>query len=163
MINREAYEQYESALKQGIKYYNACVVRGEYPYPQVLDEILDDTMDAGRLDMGLVDIPAEQIVGTVSVGRRDAFAGNFMPLLGPKTEFGAKWIFLCNVHLSEKGFSDPITCFEYMGRFYVQEGHKRVSVLKSYGAPYIQGYVTRIIPSYSNDPAVQIYYEFMRF
>ena len=65
--------------------------------------------------------------------------------------------------IRDRGFSDPITCFEYMGRFYVQEGHKRVSVLKSYGAPYIQGYVTRIIPSYSNDPAVQIYYEFMRF
>lgn len=163
MINHEAYEQYESALRQGIKYYNSCVVRGEYPYPQVLDEILDDTMDAGRVDMGLIDIPADQIVGTVSLGRRDAFAGNFMPLLGPKTEFGSKWIFLCDVHLSAKGFSDPITCFEYMGRFYVQEGHKRVSVLKSYGAPYIEGNVTRIIPSYSDDPAVQIYYEFMRF
>lgn len=162
-MNREAYEQYESALKQGIRYYNACVVRGDYPYPQVLDEILDDTMDAGRIELGLVDIPADQIVGTVSVGRRDAFAGNFMPLLGPKTEFGAKWIFLCDVHLGVKGFSDPITCYEYMGRFYVQEGHKRVSVLKSYDCPYIQGVVTRIIPSYSNDPAVQIYYEFMRF
>lgn len=48
-----------------------------------------------------------------------------------------------------------------MGRFYVQEGNKRVSVLKSYGAPAIDAYVTRIIPAYSQDQAIQVYYEFL--
>ena len=61
------------------------------------------------------------------------------------------------------GIQDPIRCYEYMGRFYVQEGNKRVSILKSYNAPTIPGNVTRVIPEYSSDTEVRIYYEFMHF
>ena len=50
-----------------------------------------------------------------------------------------------------------------MGRFYVQEGNKRVSVLKYFDASSITGNVTRVVPQYSDDPAVQMYYEFMHF
>ena len=163
MSLQEASEQYSHAYRLGQKHYRACVVRGEYPYPQVLDEVLDETMVVGRFDLGLVDIPAEQIVGTKSSGRKAAFAGNFMPLLPESTEFAAKWIALCSAHLGDEGIRDPIKCCEYMGRFYVQEGNKRVSVLKSYDSPTIPGYVTRIVPEYSDDPSVQNYYEFMHF
>ena len=50
-----------------------------------------------------------------------------------------------------------------MGRFYVQEGNKRVSVLKYFDATSILGNVIRVVPQYSDDPAVQMYYEFMHF
>ena len=163
MSRQEAFEQYNLALKQGQKYYKSAVISGGYPYPQVLDEVLDESMVAGRIEMGLVDIPAEQIVGVKSAGRRSALAGNFMPLLSADSEFASKWISLCEAHLGDEGIRDPIKCCEYMGRFYVQEGNKRVSVLKSYGAPTVPGMVTRIVPEYSEDPAVQIYYEFMGF
>lgn len=160
MSRQEANEQYAKALKAGQKHYRECVLRGRYPYPQVLDEILDDSMAAGRVDMGLVSIPTEDIVGAKAVGRTSAFAANFMPLLAANTEFAAKWVELCMAHLGE-GIRDPIRCYEYMGRFYIQEGNKRVSVLKSYGAPAIDAYVTRIIPAYSQDQAIQVYYEFL--
>lgn len=163
MSRQEALDQYNYALKLGQKYYKSAVVSGGYPYPQVLDEVLDESMVVGRMEMGLVDIPAEQIAGVKSAGRKSALAGNFMPILGAESEFASKWISLCEAHLSDEGIRDPIKCCEYMGRFYVQEGNKRVSVLKSYGAPTIPGLVTRIIPEFSDDPAVQIYYEFMRF
>ena len=163
MSRQEALEQYNYALKLGQKYYKAAVIRGEYPYLQALDDLLDESMVMGRVEMGLVNIPAEQIVGVQSVGRRTALAGNFMPLLGTDSEFASKWITLCDAHLSDEGIRDPVKCCEYMGRFYVQEGNKRVSVLKSYGAPTIPGMVTRLVPEYSEDPAVQIYYEFMHF
>ena len=163
MSRQEALEQYNYALKLGQKYYKAAVIRGEYPYLQALDDLLDESMVMGRVEMGLVNIPAEQIVGVQSVGRRTALAGNFMPLLGTDSEFASKWISLCDAHLSDEGIRDPVKCCEYMGRFYVQEGNKRVSVLKSYGAPTIPGMVTRLVPEYSEDPAVQIYYEFMHF
>ena len=163
MSRQEALEQYNYALKLGQKYYKSAVISGGYPYLQALDEVLDESMVAGRVEMGLVNIPSEQIVGVKSVGRRTALAGNFMPLLGTDSEFASKWITLCDAHLSDEGIRDPIKCCEYMGRFYVQEGNKRVSVLKSYGAPTIPGMVTRIIPAYSEDPAVQLYYEFMHF
>ena len=86
-----------------------------------------------------------------------------MPILPENSEFATKWINLCEAHLSETGITDPITCLEYLGKFYVQEGNKRVSVLKSYQSPSIPGIVTRIIPPLSDDPEVQIYYEFMDF
>ena len=163
MSRQEAFEQYNYALKLGQKYYKSAVISGGYPYLQALDEVLDESMVVGRAEIGLVNIPSEQIVGVKSVGRRSALAGNFMPLLDTDSEFATKWIALCEAHLSDEGIRDPIKCCEYMGRFYVQEGNKRVSVLKSYHAPTIPGIVTRIVPEFSDDPAVQIYYEFMDF
>lgn len=163
MIRQEATEQYQKALKLGQKCHRSDVVHGRYPYPQVLDEFFEESMSAGRVDMGRVEIPMEQIVGTVTSGRKSTFSSNFMPLLPLESEFAAKWINLCVAHLSDEGIRDPIVCVEYMGRFYVQEGNKRVSVLKSYEASTIPGYVTRIVPVYSDDPKVQAYYEFMQF
>ena len=163
MSRQEALEQYTKALKSGQKNHRDCVLRGRYPYPQVLDEILDDAMIAGRVDLGVIEIPTEQIVGTKTQGRKMAFAANFMPLLAASTEFAARWMELCEAHLGDEGIRDPIRCYEYLGRFYVQEGNKRVSVLKSYDAPTIPGYVIRLIPVYSQDPAVHVYYEFMQF
>ena len=159
----EASVKYAQALKAGQKTYKECVLAGRYPYLQILDEILNSSMTAGQVDMGVIEIPADQIVGTKGEGRRTAFAADFMPLLSPDSEFAAKWIDLCCAHLSDEGIRDPIRCYEYMGRFYVQEGNKRVSVLKSFGAPTVSGYVTRVIPAYSEDESVAIYYEFMGF
>ena len=159
----EAQNQYAAALKAGQKCYHDALLRGEYPYPQVLDEILDERITAGRVDIGLIDIPTEQIIGTKSVGRRNAFAANYMPLLPAETEFAGKWIALCEANLSSEGIHDPIRCYEYLGRFYVQEGNKRVSVLKSFDAPTVPGYVTRVVPARSDDPEIRLYYEFMDF
>ena len=163
MLRQEASEQYARALKQGQKCYRSAILHGKYPYPQVLDEILDESMNAAQVEMGMVEIPTDQIVGTKTAGRKSSFAANFMPLMGEETEFGAKWIQLCMAHLSDEGIREPVRCFEYLGRFYVQEGNKRVSVLKSYEASTIPGYVIRVIPAYSDDLKVQIYYEFMKY
>lgn len=163
MSRQEANELYREALKAGQKCYKKSVVQGRYPYLQVLDEILDDSMVAGRVNLGVIEIPIDQIVGTKTEGRRNAFAANFMPLMPVTTEFGNKWLNLCEAHLGEGGIRDPIRCYEYLGRFYVQEGNKRVSVLKTLGAPTVAGYVVRVVPVWSQDPAVQQYYEFLQF
>ena len=159
----EAQAQYAAALKAGQKCYKEAVLKGEYPYPQVLDEILDEHMTAGHTDLGIIDIPMDRIVGTKSQGRRNAFAANFMPLLPMESEFGTKWVALCDANLGSEGIRDPIHCYEYLGRFYVQEGNKRVSVLKSFDAPSIAGQVTRIVPVLSEDEKIRLYYEFMDF
>ena len=161
-MNRiDAVIQYENAQKLGKKYYNACVSRGEDPYPKVLDEIVSQA-DVSSMNIGLVEIPIERIVGTFTGGRKNAFAGNFMPLMPSNSEFGQKWMNLCEAHLSE-GITDPIKCYEYLGEFYIQEGHKRVSVLKSFGAADITGMVTRLVPPLSDDPKIRLYHEFIQF
>ena len=159
----EAMEQYLQALRSGQRYYNDAIARGEYPYPQVLEEIVNESQAGERVSIGTVEIPMRSIVGTMAAGRKAAFAGNFMPLLGPESEFASKWVNLCEAHLGTTGITDPIKCLEYMGRFYVQEGHTRVSVLRSYGAPSITGTVTRIIPAWADTEPVRAYYEFMKF
>lgn len=163
MSRQEAIEQYNQALRMGKKYYANCTSQGIAPYPLVLDEILSGVSTAGTMNLGLVEIPSDLIVGTYAAGRKAAFAGNFMPLLDPGTEFAAKWIDLCFAHLDESGIRDPVTAYEYLGKFYILEGNKRVSVLKSFGAPTIPGQVTRIIPAETDDPAIRRYYEFLRF
>ena len=163
MSRQEAVLQYKDALKQGQKYYKAAASRGRHPFPPALDDILDESTVSGRVRLGLVNVPAELIVGVKSPGRVPALAGNFMPLLEEHSEFANKWINLCAAHLSDEGIRDPIVCYEYMGLFYVQEGNKRASVMKSYGAPSIPAMVTRIVPEYSDETDVRVYYEFMHF
>ena len=120
-LQLEAVQHYQQALKQGRKSHRDSVHHGRYPYLQVLDEVLSDHMVAGQVDLGLIEIPLEQIVGTKTAGRNNAFSSDFLPLLGEDSEFAIKWRQLCCAHLGDEGIHDPIRCFEYLGRFYVQE------------------------------------------
>lgn len=161
MITKEASDQYREALKKGLTYYNGAVSRGEYPYLVSLDETVNTTA-LNTQYLGIMDIPTDLIKGTRTRGRQEAFAGNYMPLLEPESEFGVKWISLCAAHFAE-GIRDAVKVYEYMGRFYVQEGNKRVSVLKSLGSPSLQASVTRILPAWSNSHKYQVYQEFLKF
>ena len=164
MSIQEANEEYTKALRMGQKEYRERLLSGQDPYPAVLDSLLpENTLSEVSQDMGLVEIPADRIVGTKSAGRIVAFTAGFLPLLDHDSEFAAKWVSLCNAHLGPTGIRDPIVCFEYLGNFYVQEGNKRVSVLRYFGSPSIPGYVTRIVPPASDDPRNRAYYEFMEF
>lgn len=157
-----SYVDYEKAQKAGLKAFKAAIVKGKDGYLPVLDEILKDVDIAGEINLGLVQIPLDRIVGTSNASRTVSFANNFMPLLDYKTEFGYKWSSLCDSQL-EEGIREPVKAFEYMNKFYIVEGNKRVSVMKYFNAASIPGIVTRKIPVKSDDPAVKVYYEFMDF
>ena len=163
MSTMEAREEYRSALRQGQKEYRDLMMRGKNPNPAVLDEILPKISTESVQEIPLVEIPADRIVGTKSAGRISAFTAGFLPILPEDTEFAAKWVGLCAAHLSDEGIRDPIKCYEYLGSFYVEEGNKRVSVLKYFGAPKIPGTVFRILPPPSDDPEIKSYYEFLDF
>ena len=155
-------EDYKNALKSGQRAYRACVARGQSPYLAVLDDILVNVNIVAQEPLGLVEIPAESIVGTKTSGRHTAFAPNFMPLLEPDTEFAGKWSNLCDAHLDE-GIHTPIIAYEFLNIFYVQEGNKRVSVLKYFDAVRIAGTVTRLVPERNDSLENRIYYEFLDF
>ena len=155
-------EDYKSALKNGQRAYRACVARGQSPYLAVLDDILVNVNIVAQEPLGLVELPAESIVGTKTSGRHTAFAPNFMPLLEPNTEFAGKWSNLCDAHL-EEGIHTPIIAYEFLNKFYVLEGNKRVSVLKYFDAVKIAGTVTRLIPEKNDSLENRIYYEFLDF
>ena len=156
------YSDYVKASKIGKKDYQSKVLKGQLPTLEVLDDILHSTRDYHEVSLDLVNIPLDQIVGTKTSGRSNSFSSNFMPILDVHTEFASKWIALSK-YQEEEGIADPIIAYEYMNKFYVLEGNKRVSVLKYYGAASIMGTVTRIIPKLTDDINVRIYYEFMDF
>ncbi len=154
-------EDYKKAYKAGKKDYQARMMRGERPTLQVLDEILPSEA-LPMASLGLVQIPIDQIVGTRYGGRSNAFAGNYMPILEEGSEFATKWASLSTAHTQE-GIREPIKAWEYRNRFYVEEGNKRVSVMKYFEAISIPGTVTRILPKRTDDKETVIYYEFVDF
>ena len=159
----EVKEEYIAAMRRGQREYRAAISTGKHPHPKVLDDILGENAANTVQDIGLVEIPSERIVGTRSSGRITTFSPNFLPLARPNSEFAQKWINLCQAHLGEVGIRDPITCYEYLGNFYVEEGNKRVSVLRNFSAPRIAGYVKRVLPQPSDSPRIKAYYEFLEF
>ena len=159
----EAKEEYAAALRRGQKEYKEAVAAGKSPHPAVLDELLSDSTAQVVQEVGLLEIPTGRIVGTRSAGRITTFSPSFLPLAKPASEFAVKWVNLCMAHLGETGIRDPITCYEYLGNFYVEEGNKRVSVLRHFGAPRISAQVRRILPTPGDDPRIQAYYEFLEF
>ena len=163
MSRKEAVEEYAKALKEGQKEHKECMQKGIAPNPAVLDEILEQEALDGCVSVGLVNIPIHRIVGTKTAGRVTAFTPSFRPLLEPDTEFAAKWINLCADHLGDEGIRTPIECFEYLGNFYVQEGNKRVSVLRHFGSPRIAANVRRILPPQEDTPRIKAYQEFLEF
>lgn len=125
-------QEYEKARKMAQKQYRASVSAGKYPYLPALDDMLPYEDIVSESYLGIVDIPLDQIAGTKTASRQNAFSNGFLPLFPPKSEFGSKWINLYQAQLDE-GIRDPIKAYEFMNKFYIQEGNKRVSVLKYVG------------------------------
>ena len=155
-------QDYQSASKIGKKEYHACVYKGKYPYLPVLENLVDESDIDSEVSLGQDQIPLRLVVGTCNVGRTNAFADNFMPILDWGTEFAAKWASLSDSQKNE-GIRDPIKVYEYMNKFYVLEGNKRVSVLKYFNAVTVTAEVIRKVPKKSDNPDIKIYYEFMDF
>ena len=156
------FSEYKKALSLGLKEFRACNAKGVFPYLPVLDDILENAETCGEVSLGLVDIPVELIVGTKSAGRKRAFSRSFLPLLEEDSELADKWVSLCRAHM-EEGINEPIKVYEFMHNFYVQEGHKRVSVLRYFGAVTIPASVIRILPVRNGTLENKIYYEFLAF
>ncbi|MGN0423647.1 MAG: BMP family ABC transporter substrate-binding protein [Lachnospiraceae bacterium] len=157
-----AIEEYIKAYKMGKKEYQSRMLRGLKPTLEVLDDILPGKGTLSEVPLGLVQIPVNQIVGTKTYGRSEAFASNFMPILRENTEFAIKWAHLSTAHENE-GIREPIKAYEYMNKFYVEEGNKRVSVMKFYGVVSAPAVVTRIVPKRTEEKENKIYYEYMDF
>ena len=155
-------EDYKSAVKLGKKEYQNRLLHGQKPTLEVLDDILPPNEAPSMVSLGLVQIPIDQIVGTRYAGRSSSFAANFMPIMDERTEFAIKWGHLSTAH-AEEGIRDPIKAYEYMNKFYVEEGNKRVSVMKYFEAVSIPGTVTRILPRHTEDKENKIYWEYVEF
>ncbi len=155
-------EDYIRARKLGLRAYHANMQKHISPYLPVLEEIEPNINALTHQPLGLIQIPLKNVVGTCTKGRTNSFAYNFMPILEPYSEFSVKW---SNVYDSivENGMRVPIRCLEYMNRFYLLEGNKRVSVMKYLDSVLIEAEVVRVLPRRTDDPVNKIYFEFLDF
>ncbi|MBR1560846.1 MAG: BMP family ABC transporter substrate-binding protein [Clostridia bacterium] len=153
---------YYKARKLALKEYHARIQRGENPFLPVLADIEEELNALSRQSLGLIQVPMSKVAGTVSRGRTNAFAANFMPLLDQGSEFSQKWNTLYN-SVVEQGVREPVKAYEYLNRYYLLEGNKRVSVMKYLDAVAIEAEVTRVIPARTDDPVNQLYFEYLPF
>lgn len=153
-------DDYRHALKLGKRQVADAVSAGRHPYLPSLDESVGESGGAGEVPVGVLEIPLELVVGTRTRGRKNMFSPGFMPIADEASEFASKWSDLYDAQLSE-GIRDPVVVYEYLQRFYVAEGNKRVSVLRFLGVPSIAASVTRVMPVASDSGAVRRYHEFL--
>ncbi|MDO4484689.1 MAG: BMP family ABC transporter substrate-binding protein, partial [Clostridia bacterium] len=156
------FEDYIKLHREGIKEVNALEGKGENPYLRILADIVPNMNQLSQLSLGIVQVPAEQIDGTATKGRSEAFSRSFLPLLGNDTEFAHKWVHLYDSVINE-GVNQTPTAYEYYNRFYIIEGNKRVSVMKALNTPYIDLNVTRLYPECDDSQRFRAYKEFLSF
>lgn len=153
---------YSRARREGLRVYQAAIQANADPYLPVLEDLEPNLSQLSRLSLGILTIPLDRVVGSVSQGRSYAFANGFLPILEGGSEFASKWERLCE-SVEAEGVNQPITALEYLGYYYVIEGNKRTSVMKFLNATDIEADVTRVYPSKSDDPRIVSYYEYCDF
>ena len=162
-VNTNANEEYDRARKRGLKDFALRRARGESGLLPVIHARREENGVLAVVDLPMRPISLNRIEGTYQASRANSFAHNFMPLLSADTEFAYKWINLCDAHL-QSGIRDPIRVYEYLWKYYVAEGNKRVSVLKYFDSSSFEAEIIRLIPQWDeNDPAIERYYTFLAY
>ena len=155
-------DHYSKARREGLRVYQAAIQANTDPYLPVLEEKEPNLASLSRLSLGIMPIPLDRVIGSVSRGRSYAFAEGFLPILEAGSEFAAKWERLCE-SVEQSGVNQPVTVLEYLGNYYAIEGNKRISVMKYLNARDIEADVTRVYPPLSDDPEIVSYYEYCDF
>ena len=155
-------EAYEKAKKIGGTAARRALAQGRYPFLTDLDHVLAGRGNRQEVRIGTMEIPMCMVTGTKNQSRGESFACNFMPILDSGSEFAVKWQALYDAQM-EEGNREPILVYEYLHRFYVAEGNKRVSVLKYLDQPRIQAQVIRLYPKDCSSEEVKLYMEFLEF
>lgn len=85
----------------------------------------------------LQEVPVRQIVG--SVGRAGDYTPDFLPRLAGDEE---RWVRVRQA--VEEGGLPPLELYRLGDEYFVQDGHHRVSVLRSLGVKTAEAYVTEV-------------------
>lgn len=131
-------------------------------FPVALKALLDERNISRKQDLGVLEIPLNLIVGTAEdTQNRMLYTKEFLPVSVPASDYAERWCSLwAGIHTAAR-YDEAISCYEYLGKFYVRDGMKRVSVAKYAGASCISAHVVRILPVRTEEHAVAVYYDFL--
>ena len=161
-FDRELHEQYQNAYALGMKSLQDKKKQRLAVCPAALNTLLDEKMVSYRMDLGVLEIPTNLIVGVSKASEEMMlYTKEFLPISVPNSAFADCWRGLYKKLNADKAFDEEINCYEYLGRFYVLDGLKRVSVAKFMGASIIRAQVTRILPMRTEAQEVAQYLEFL--
>lgn len=161
-FEREIHEQYQSAYALGRKNLQDKKKQSLPVCPVAHSALMDEKMVSYRLDLGILEIPTNLIVGVIEQSEESMlYTKDFLPISDPKSEHADLWRTLYRVLHSGKAFSESIACVEYLGKFYVQDGLKRVSVSKYSNVSTMKAHVIRILPMDTEEQDVILYFDFL--
>ena len=159
---REPYAKYQIAntlAAQGLKKDKKQVLP---VCPASVNALVDDRMVSHREDLGELVIPVNLIVGVARTSDQvNHYTSEFLPIPAPNSRFAEHWMRIYEVFYLHEVNSNVIKCYEYLGKFYVADGLKRVSIAKTLGISTMRAQVIRILPIRTDTKEVQQYFDFL--
>jgi hypothetical protein len=137
-ITEAAKNDFESALRTG--FWRSLVSWFTKSRNELLpfDEVRKLVPMQGMHEIGLKEIPLDQIVG--SVGRYNDFDRAFLPR---RTETRSRWISIDAAHMLDVALP-PIEVYKSGAFYFVKDGNHRVSVARRKGQAFIDGNVIEV-------------------
>jgi len=159
-FEQEVYDQYLTYSSVGNRVAAKLSLFGKRQFLPELWTLLGSSKMPETESLGVIDIPVNKIVGVASICGNYSYTVDFLPIDPPSSRFAKTWCSIYLDYLNEREIA-PITCYEYLGQFYVIDGKIRVSVMKCNGATVISANVIRILPSDKDSTQSIQYYSFL--
>ena len=157
----DVWRQYCQVHAMAKKEVRMAEKAGQDSFPKQLKDMLENREIISKAELGTIEIPVDSIVGTADFDESNLYSPGFYPIASVSGPFASEWCQLYLDYLTDKGWDNPIRCIEFLGQFYVQDGKKRVSILKANGATVTNAIVTRMVPALSQEKDIVNYYKFL--
>ena len=162
-FSREVHEAYQQASATARANQAKAKKWGLPMSPVELNIAKDQSRIAERMDLGILNIPTYLIAGVVEQDEHSSLlTKDFLPVCLSNSSFAEDWRETYHHFLDDCSPKDVISCYEYLGKFYVLNGVMEVSVAKFCKKDTLQAHVTRLMPVKEDTPAVCRYYDFLR-
>ena len=130
--------------------------------PASVNALMDDRLVSNRVDLGELVIPVNLIIGVAKTSDQvNHYTSEFLPIPAPNSKFAEHCMRIYEVFYLHEVNSNVIKCYEYLGKFYVADGLKRVSVAKFLSVSTMRAQVVRILPIRTDTREAQQYFDFL--
>ena len=109
-IQAESWAVYRKAYNAGKKHARKMTKQETDPNLPILDDFLTEDMVTDKVNLGIMGIPTDKIVGLATDADKDRYTHDFLPLPSPDSDFATKWCKIYWHYLGNKGGCCPITC-----------------------------------------------------
>ena len=162
-FTREVHEAYQQASAMARANQAKAKKWGLPMSPVELNVAKEQSQIADRIDLGILDVPTNLIAGVVEQNEDSALlTKDFLPVSLSNSSFAEIWRETYYNCLYAGLDNRAISCYEYLGKFYVLNGVVEVSVAKFSKKDTFPAHVIRLMPVKTDTPAIRQYYDFLR-